>query len=426
MENQPIRSENVQEILGYTPKWVFRWGITGVFIILIFFIFLTWLIKYPDIMVGSCNISTKKPTIELFTKSTGEIQNIYFEEHAILEKGQTIAQISNSMNPDCHNYMTETCKAFNKNFEASVKTYPFNDNTIIFGSLNHSYLEFKRAVLDYRLFLDNNSLAAKISFIKEQISNYQALRKIAQEQVTNSLVEFDHATEKYKSDKKLFDQNVISKFTFYESEKMYWSEKRNHEAHKKDMVQNRITITELKQQLLDLEAEVKTKSLEKVESVRGHLITINNYLVDWERSYEIKAPIAGKLSYLERLAVNTYVEAGMGLFAITPQNQAYIGIATIPSSGYGKVKRGQKVRIRLDNFPSTEFGYLTGEVTSLSALPQEKSYKIHFKLTNGFRSSFGMELQYTPEMSATAEIITEDLRLIDRIFIKFRNLINKK
>ena len=119
-----------------------------------------------------------------------------------------------------------------------------------------------------------------------------------------------------------------------------------------------------------------------------------------------------------------FISAETPLFAIVPENQEYVGYMEVPKQGYGKLEKGQNVRLKMDNYPYHEYGQLDGKVTDISLVPNEEKYRVEFELLNGLTSSYGKELEYTPDMSANGEIITEDLRLMERIFNKFRKLLD--
>ena len=53
---------------------------------------------------------------------------------------------------------------------------------------------------------------------------------------------------------------------------------------------------------------------------------------------------------------------------------------------------------------------------------EEEKYLIQIGLTNGLMSTYNKKLTYSPEMSGQADIITEDLRILERIFNQFRKL----
>jgi len=131
------------------------------------------------------------------------------------------------------------------------------------------------------------------------------------------------------------------------------------------------------------------------------------------------------LVWLEKIHQNQFIESGKSLFAITTNNEKFIALATIPATGFGKIKTGQKARIKLTNYPSYEFGHLEGEVAKLTEIPSENSYQVEIELNNGMTSSYNKSLIFTPEMIGTAEIVTDDLRVMQRIFNQFNKLFDR-
>ena len=62
---------------------------------------------------------------------------------------------------------------------------------------------------------------------------------------------------------------------------------------------------------------------------------------------------------------------------------------------------------------------------SISLIAKENMYRAKVNLPNGLRSSYKKDLTFKPEMTGTAQIITEDLRLIERVFNSFRKLFDR-
>jgi hypothetical protein len=98
----------------------------------------------------------------------------------------------------------------------------------------------------------------------------------------------------------------------------------------------------------------------------------------------------------------------------------------MPVQNSGKVKIGQQVSIRLDNYPYQEFGMLAGVVQSISLVPRNASYAIEVQLPHDLRTSFNTRLDFKQEMQGSAEIITEELRLLERIFYQIRRVLKNQ
>jgi hypothetical protein len=106
-----------------------------------------------------------------------------------------------------------------------------------------------------------------------------------------------------------------------------------------------------------------------------------------------------------------------------PHQQDFVAMVEIPVKGMGKARVGQKVVLKLDDFPFQEFGTVTGNVVNLSPSADVKSYRVMVQLPNGLQSSFHQTFLCTAEMAGTAEIITDDMRLFERAFYGIRKLV---
>ena len=97
---------------------------------------------------------------------------------------------------------------------------------------------------------------------------------------------------------------------------------------------------------------------------------------------------------------------------------------SIPSVNSGKVIPGQKVLIKLDNYRYQEFGIVEGRVQNISLTPGEKgNYYVDVLLLNGLKTSYNKNLPFDKELKGNAEIVTQDLRLIERFFYQIRKLL---
>jgi HlyD family secretion protein len=90
----------------------------------------------------------------------------------------------------------------------------------------------------------------------------------------------------------------------------------------------------------------------------------------------------------------------------------------------GKVKQGQMVNIKLSSFPYMEYGMLRGIIKSKSMVPSGDAYIIEIELPDGLTTLYGKKLEFTQNMSGTAEILTEDQRLLQKMINPLRYLIS--
>ncbi|MBA0884202.1 HlyD family secretion protein [Flavobacterium sp. BBQ-18] len=103
-----------------------------------------------------------------------------------------------------------------------------------------------------------------------------------------------------------------------------------------------------------------------------------------------------------------------------------MGKLKAPSLNSGKIRTGQEINIRLVNYPDREFGMLKGIVKTISLIPdKEGNLFIDVSFPNALETSYNKQIIFQQEMSGTAEIVTEDLRLIERLLYQFRDIFNR-
>ena len=77
----------------------------------------------------------------------------------------------------------------------------------------------------------------------------------------------------------------------------------------------------------------------------------------------------------------------------------------------------------MQNYPNYEFGVLKGTVSSISETSNKDGfYTIDVSLSKELITSHNKEIEFKQEMRGAAEIITEDLRLIQRFFYQFNKI----
>ena len=68
------------------------------------------------------------------------------------------------------------------------------------------------------------------------------------------------------------------------------------------------------------------------------------------------------------------------------------------------------------NYPYFEFGLVRGKIEKVSLIPNDNKYLVEIIFPFGLVSNYGKRLSFQPEMTGSAEIVTDDLSLIERFF----------
>lgn len=138
---------------------------------------------------------------------------------------------------------------------------------------------------------------------------------------------------------------------------------------------------------------------------------------EWEDKYLLISPVAGKLSFMQLWKENQNVTAGETMFVTVPEGNSFpVGKALLPMQGAGKVHIGQRAIVRLEGFSEQEFGFLEGKVVSISPVPDENGkFVVEVELINGLNTNYGKELPVMNVMTGTADIVTKEQSLLERL-----------
>lgn len=419
------RSEQVREILGQPPSWPIRWGTTLLFVILVLGGFLAYLIKYPDTILGQVAISTQNPPIRMVAPAAGQIEALFVEDGQQVEANDYLAEIQNATSETTIRELDQIIQATEAFLDKPKATFELSAPSNTLGDAQSHFNILLKDVRDYTSFLADNYYSEQISTLQKQINNYQQLTAIAAQQQKLTAEDLEQARQRFETQKQLYEEGLIAKLDFLEEESRYIQVKQAFEAIQKEEVQNDINIYNNKRQIEQLEFDFRDRERQFQINIQQSLLSLKNYIQDWEQRNVFVAPISGKVSFLKRIAPKQYVENQEELFAIVPSDSNHLAVVSIPATGYGKVQVGQSVRIQLNNYPQMQFGSLVGKVVKLSSVPNQDAYFAEVMLTQGLRTTYNKDLEYHPEMTGIAEIITEDLSLIERIFYKIKEIFDR-
>ena len=202
---------------------------------------------------------------------------------------------------------------------------------------------------------------------------------------------------------------------FLQNKQAYLSFNASLKQSELQLMQGEENLLDLQQQATELERKFQLSLQNAVEA-------LNAQIKVWERDYLLVSPIDGIVTQMGIWSSNQNVNAGETVFTVIPSQQdTPKGKAMLPIQGAGKVKIGQRVNVRINNFPDQEFGYLIGQVESVSSVPTaEGFYVLEIKFPSGMRTNYEKVLPITQQMIGSADIITEDLRLLERFLMPLK------
>jgi multidrug resistance efflux pump len=239
--------------------------------------------------------------------------------------------------------------------------------------------------------------------------------------------EYELTRNQFVRDSTLFMQGVVSESDFENTKSKMLSSRAGWQAMISLKTENDIKIAGIREEMLELQLKKQEQSASLTTSVETALNRLKASVSTWEKQYLIVAPIDGQVTFNKIWSVNQNIKTGEKVMTIIPSEQGeYIGKIRLPVSGAGKVKEGHQVNIRFENFPYLEFGMVKGEVSNVSKVPQDDYYTVEVLLPEGLMTYYGVEISFSQNMQGQAEILTDKMRLLQRIFNPVRSAVSRQ
>jgi multidrug resistance efflux pump len=416
-----LRSEEVQDILTKVPNWMIRWGTVLIFGIIIMLLFTSWFLKYPDVVTSEIIITTNIPPERLVARTSGRIQSILVKDKSVVVEKAPLAIIENAANFE-DVFKLKRAVEF---YLSGKNSFPFNElKNLQLGDIESAFAVFQKDYEAQRLNanllpyqVENSAQKSENGQIKERLALLLQQREINLQELNLQKNELD----RYNT---LKSKGVIS-------DQEFETKKLNYLEAQKNFKNIETSISQLRSSLIDNVKSTKgtaitgTKEAVNLDrNVTQSFYQLKKAIKDWELNFVLESSMKGEVTFLQVWTKNQTITAGDNVFSIIPTTEeGYVGKVKAPALNSGKIKVGQRVNIRLANFPDREFGVLKGEVKNISLVPdKDGNLLLDVSLTNGLKTSYKKQIPFQQEMKGSAEIITKDLRLLERILYQFRSL----
>jgi len=414
-----IRSEEVNEILGRTPVWILRKGIILLSLIIVAILTGSWLFKYPDIIAAPIIITSQNPPSPLIAHTSGKIMAIYVKDQQKVKSGQYLAVLENTADLQS---VLQLKALLMKGDELSN----FSKQISNLGELQQLYNTWTISISDYKRYVQLDYAGKNVKSIRKQINfTHEYIAKLESQNILQAQ-DLKISGRQYRRDSMLFQQKVTPLAELENSELKLLNAKSAYKNAEITLSNTSIQMTQLEQQILEIQLKEEEDKKRMLDVINSNSQALRNQLQTWEMNYTLKSSVSGKVILGNYWSTNQQVKAGDQVMTIIPDEASIpIGKITLPMQGAGKVKAGQKVNIKLTNYPYLEYGMVRGIVSRLSEVPNQSNYMVEVNLPSGLNTNYKKKLHFDQEMTGTAEIITEDMRLLERTLSPLHSLINQ-
>ncbi len=414
--------------LHIEPGYIIRSGTAYIFIFFFLALLLAGIISFNQVVKGAVTVTSKNPPVEIKVKRDGKLSSLFFKPGDSIAIGDIVAVLDNPANQKDVAYLKaklikDTLGILS--MEALITEFPVSLS--LGTSLQVSYKKFLEV---YHTVILENTLGQNQTIelqILQNIFNQGSILDSKDEEFQMLETSLSISKENVNRHRQLYKKGVISKFDLEKIELEHADKNRQHSLLKQQMIQLQAGKSMAKSDLEILRiSEERKLSLQEAEL----LFARQNLLIgisEWEDENIIKSPVEGKLSFNQVWGEHQNIESGEVVFTIVPFiRKDLLGKCIVPVQNSGQIRRGQKVYLKLDNYPYREWGMIKASVNSISEVPSREivpAYIVYLDV-DSLVTSYGKKLTLHQELIGTAEIVLEEITLLERVFYQFRQLWN--
>ncbi len=418
-EDTELQQYEMNELISRRPGFLSNWALALFIIILGILFSCTWLVHYPDVVTSRATIIANNVPKEIIARQEGRLIKLFVHNGENVIAGRILGFMESNGSHQQVILLDLKLDSILRDLQSGntrlIPTY-FGKGLDTLGELQQNYQEFISSLQKFGDYIENGYYDKKRKVLLSDILLIEKNRNIIKQQKELMERDLKLSEETYASQERLLKENVISK-----------QDNRNELSK---LLGKQLTIPQINSSLLSSETQQREKEkeitdLEHTISQQKTLFitqvqTLQSQVKDWMKRYIISSPISGQVNFLIPIQESNYFTMNKLLGYVNPIETGYYAEAYLPQSNFGKLKIGQRVQLRFDAYPYSEFGYVNGTLDYITDFATDSGFLGHIKLPEGLLTNQRKELHYRNGLKAEARVVTKDARLIERFY---RNLI---
>ncbi|HMQ48555.1 MAG TPA: HlyD family efflux transporter periplasmic adaptor subunit [Saprospiraceae bacterium] len=424
--NQPI-----QDIIATPPGCLLHSGLTILAIVVVVAITLAAFIRYPDKIRAKGIMTSQSPPIDQIAKSNGIIEAMFVSHGAVVKAGEPIVYLQNPAKRQDVEKLKDFLAAYTKVITPADYLQLTLPMPLQLGELQSRYASLELAFQELLLLLRQSGTAQQINTLKNELEKTDQLYEVLQKERDLAEKELEVIRLNYERSKKLQQEKVVSDLEAEKAAATLLTYEKQLNNLENGLIQNRIRKEQLQLEMLQLD-EGRSEAINAQRFVieeRVHQLLQG--IATWEETWLVQASVGGVLSFKSSTVLNQYVTANQALASIIPEGQAYEHFVRVVAAetGIGKIQPGDKTILKIDGYPYKEYGTVISYLKSISLLPEQDQegnsfYELTIPLPDTITTNYGKSIPFRPNTGLSAEVITDDQSLLQRILYQFLNLIN--
>ncbi|MBC7380882.1 MAG: HlyD family type I secretion periplasmic adaptor subunit [Burkholderiaceae bacterium] len=266
-----------------------------------------------------------------------------------------------------------------------------------------------------------NDITAKLDKLAAEISRRHAEIDTVRETVVKLETTVPLSRQREDDFRKLTDQGFIASHAGQDKTRERIELERDLATQRAKLVETQATLRESENAKTAYLAETRRTLYERqaqADLKRQGATQEQAKATQREKLTTLTAPVAGTVQQLAAHTAGGVVTEAQTIMVIVPDGAQVTAEVTLENKDIGFVTAGQAAEIKLETFPYTRYGTVTGrvDVVTADAVNDEKRgaiFPVTLTLGKGVMDVDGKKIRLSPGMNLTAEIKTGRRRVID-------------
>ncbi|MFM1525727.1 MULTISPECIES: HlyD family efflux transporter periplasmic adaptor subunit [Helcococcus] len=388
---------------------------------------------YESFLNGETNVLDEKNDNKYYSeilsrKNLLNLNNSNIEKNIEEKKASYKAELSSASNKikQLNNQISRIDKAISSvsNLENLVSSSDEYYNSLVSTFLSNYNITTNKYDKQIQVLVDEKKILRE-SITDTNNSNEEAVKEDISSKETN----LDNSIEKLKNEKKSELSNLkMQQITLLEQEKNTINTSKTTLNSNKKMIESQLNILNNSDIGNSKNINIETEK----QSVAKELLSYEEKKTELEnkqKQYDIQsgktniiANEDGYISFASDLKEGSYVNQGQAIFKILPDDfENYEVEIFVVNSDIGKVKENQTIKLEIPAYPSSEYGFITSKITSIS-----KETKVDEKTGQSFyivkaiieRDKVNKNINLNNGMLSYARIVVDEKRVLRYVLEK--------
>ena len=420
--NLSLRSEEVSEIISSKPSFLVRWGISIFLVVLLGIIAACWFIKFPDVVNAKAKLTSINTPKEVKAKIDGKLVKLLATEDQHVQQDQILGYMESRASANevigLSAYIDSLQVLLNNNQSQVITSFIFKPYLHL-GEVQQPYQTFIQALAVFKQYLSTGFYVHKKIMLQKDLNYLQQMKANLLEQRTKQQEDLALQQENFKANEYLKNEKVISALEYRAERSKLIGKELSIPQISSNILSNENIRNEKLKEIMELENQIAQQKSIFLQALN----TFKVQLDDWKATYLLVAPVQGKVAFATLLQENQQLQNNQTICYINPGNSQYYAEVFIPQTNFGKIKKHQKVLLQFPSYPYQEYGKLEGRLDFISNIPTDSGYLAKVSLPEGLKTNYDKEIQYRDGLTAHGEIVTKDMRLLERFYYNLKSAV---